>query len=120
MVGYISPICSELAKIAAQGLTPNDKSELKQFLKNTGVIMAGTGAGIAAHELTRAGILKAFGPKGKWPGKISPRMASIAAAAAPLILGTGVAYGSSRVRSREKELREQARGRVVPKPRATL
>jgi hypothetical protein len=108
----MSPFSDELTKIATSGMTPEDKEELKQFLKNTGVIMAGTGAGLGAHALTRIGLEKAFGPRGRWPGKIGPRALSALAATVPTALGVGSLYGYSQMRKREKELREQARQRA--------
>lgn len=93
-------------------MKPEDHEELKQFLKNTGAIMVGTGAGLGAAGLTRVALEKAFGPKGEWPNKLGPGKIRVISTAAPVVLGGGALYGYSRLRKRDKELREQARSRA--------
>lgn len=107
----IAAFSDEMTKIAE--LKPESREELKQFLKNTGVVMLGTGAGLGAYGLTRVGLEKAFGPKGRWPGKLGPGKMRLISAGAPLVLGGGALYGYSRMRKKDEELREQARRRAL-------
>ena len=99
----------ELEKIA---MDPENREELKQFLKNTGVITLGTGVGLGAAGLTRVALEKAFGPKGKWPNKIGPGKIKVLSALAPTLLGAGSLYGYSKMREKDRELRGEARRRA--------
>lgn len=94
-----------------RNLNPEQKEELKQFLKNTGAIVAGTGVGLGLAGLTGVGLDKLFGPKGRWPNMVGPAGRKALSAVGPTVLGGASLYGYHRMRKKDEELMEEARRR---------